>query len=51
MDLTLAFSRVLRIAWRVFTKGISRDEARRQVRVSGDLELGLHLLATIAIVA
>jgi hypothetical protein len=39
------------IAWRVFTKGISRDEARRQVRVSGDLELGLHLLATIAIVA
>ena len=39
------------IAWRVFTKGISRDEARRHVRVSGDLELGLHLLATIAIVA
>jgi hypothetical protein len=35
----------------VFTKGISRDEARGHVRVSGDLELGLHLLATIAIVA
>jgi uncharacterized protein (TIGR03083 family) len=39
------------IAWRVFTKGISRDEAHAQVHVSGDPELGLHLLATIAIVA
>jgi uncharacterized protein (TIGR03083 family) len=39
------------IAWQVFTKGISRDAARGQVRVSGDPELGLHLLSTIAIVA
>jgi len=39
------------IAWRVFTKGISRDEALGQVRVSGDQALGLHLLDTIAIVA
>jgi uncharacterized protein (TIGR03083 family) len=39
------------LAWRVFTKGISRDDARGQVRVSGDPELGLHLLSTVAIVA
>jgi uncharacterized protein (TIGR03083 family) len=38
------------IAWRIFTKGISRDAAARQVRVSGDADLGLHVLETIAIV-
>jgi uncharacterized protein (TIGR03083 family) len=38
------------IGWRVFTKGISRDAAAAQVHVSGDSELGLHLLTTIAIV-
>jgi uncharacterized protein (TIGR03083 family) len=38
------------IAWRVFTKGISREDAVRQVRVSGDLDLARHVLETIAIV-
>ena len=38
------------IAWRIFTKGISRAEAAPQVRVDGDAELGAHFLATIAIV-
>jgi hypothetical protein len=38
------------IAWRIFTKGISRVEAAQQVRVAGDAELGSHILATIAIV-
>jgi uncharacterized protein (TIGR03083 family) len=38
------------IAWRVFTKGITRDAAREQVRVTGDETLGLHALSTLAIV-
>ena len=38
------------IAWRIFTKGISRDSARSQLRVSGDAELGWHVLGMIAIV-
>ncbi|HET6956457.1 MAG TPA: maleylpyruvate isomerase N-terminal domain-containing protein [Vicinamibacterales bacterium] len=38
------------IAWRIFTKGISRTEAAPQVRVDGDAGLGSHILATIAIV-
>jgi uncharacterized protein (TIGR03083 family) len=39
------------IAWRIFTKGISRDSAMSQVQVSGDTELGLHILGMISIVA
>ena len=39
------------IAWRVFTRGIDRDVARAQVTVSGEHELGLHVLEMIAIVA
>jgi uncharacterized protein (TIGR03083 family) len=38
------------IAWRIFTKGIGRESARSQVKVSGDSELGLHVLSMIAIV-
>ncbi len=38
------------IAWRIFTKGIDRESARRQLRVSGDAALGLHILNTIAII-
>ncbi|HEV2522960.1 MAG TPA: hypothetical protein VGT24_11310 [Candidatus Acidoferrales bacterium] len=38
------------IAWRIFTKGISREEARQQVSVSGDAEIGLHVLDMISIV-
>jgi len=38
------------IAWRIFTKGISRTEAAPHVRVDGDAGLGSHILATIAIV-
>jgi uncharacterized protein (TIGR03083 family) len=38
------------IAWRIFTKGISREEARTQVRVSGNEEVGLHILKMISIV-
>lgn len=38
------------IAWRIFTKGIDREAARAQVRVSGDAEIGLHILNLVAIV-
>jgi uncharacterized protein (TIGR03083 family) len=39
------------IAWRIFTKGIAREEARGQVRVTGDAALGGHVLDMLAIVA
>jgi hypothetical protein len=38
------------IAWRIFTKGIGRDAAAEQVSVSGDADLGGHVLGMIAIV-
>jgi uncharacterized protein (TIGR03083 family) len=38
------------IAWRIFTKGISRGEAEAQVRVNGNVKLGLHILNMISIV-
>jgi uncharacterized protein (TIGR03083 family) len=38
------------IAWRVFTKGISYEEARTHVRVTGDGLMGFHILRMISIV-
>jgi hypothetical protein len=38
------------IAWRIFTKGIARGAAAQQVRVSGDADLGGHMLRMITIV-
>jgi len=38
------------IAWRIFTKGISPEEAGAQVQVSGDPETGLHILGMKSIV-
>jgi hypothetical protein len=38
------------IAWRIFTKGILREDARAKVQASGDTELGLHILDMISIV-
>jgi hypothetical protein len=38
------------IAWRIFTKGISREDARARVTVTGDAALGGHVLAMLAIV-
>jgi uncharacterized protein (TIGR03083 family) len=38
------------IAWRVFTKGIDRSEAARRVETTGDRELAMRVLETIAIV-
>lgn len=39
------------IAWRLFTKGISQEEARHHVHVTGDEVLGLHLLKLLSIMA
>ena len=38
------------IAWRIFTKGIAAEEARPQIRVSGDETIGCHILKMISIV-
>jgi len=38
------------IAWRIFTKGIAYEEARIQVQVTGDSDVGLHILKMISIV-
>jgi uncharacterized protein (TIGR03083 family) len=38
------------IAWRIFTKGISRDAARTQIQFAGDSELGLRILGMVSIV-
>src|SRR2546427_2893697 len=39
------------IAWRIFTKGIDRESALRQVKIIGDTKLGQHVLGMISIVA
>jgi uncharacterized protein (TIGR03083 family) len=38
------------IAWRIFTKAITREAAKSQVRVTGDAEIGLHVLGMVSIV-
>lgn len=38
------------IAWRLFTKGMRRDAAKAQVVVSGDAQLGSHILTMISII-
>jgi uncharacterized protein (TIGR03083 family) len=38
------------IAWRIFTKGVAREEAREHVDVNGDAALGYHVLNMLAIV-
>ncbi|MEL6252083.1 MAG: maleylpyruvate isomerase N-terminal domain-containing protein [Bacteroidota bacterium] len=39
------------IAWRIFTKGISRDEAKQKVKIIGDFALGEKILDMIAVMA
>ena len=38
------------IAWRIFTKGISKESAKEQVELTGDIELASHILSMISIV-
>ena len=40
-----------KIAWRIFTKGISRDEAAAEVNISGRRELGEPILSMLAVMA
>lgn len=37
--------------WRLFTKGIDKEQARMSVRIEGDEELGEKVLETVAIIA
>lgn len=39
------------VAWRLFTKGIPREEARQAARLSGDSALGERALDTVSILA
>jgi uncharacterized protein (TIGR03083 family) len=39
------------IAWRIFTKGISRQEAAARVGITGDERLGRHILSMLAVMA
>ena len=39
------------IAWRIFTKGIDRESALSQIKITGDTELGQHVLGMISVVA
>ena len=38
-------------AWRMFTKGLARDEARRRSEVTGDAALAEPLFSMLAIIA
>jgi uncharacterized protein (TIGR03083 family) len=38
-------------AWRIFTRGLSKDAAQHQVEVIGDQSLGLKVLDTVSIIA
>jgi chromosome segregation and condensation protein ScpB len=39
------------LAWRVFTKGILKDEARELVEIRGNQGLGEKILETVSIIA
>ena len=38
-------------AWRLFTKGISKTEARHHANLVGDSQLAKQMLATVSIIA
>ena len=38
------------IAWRIFTKGIDRESAAARVTVTGDRDLGVHVVGMVAII-
>ena len=39
------------VAWRMFTKGISRKEAEKHVRISGKINLGIKIFDMLAVMA
>lgn len=40
-----------KIAWRLFTKGLDRDLAMREIKISGDQSLGSYILNMVAVMA
>jgi hypothetical protein len=38
-------------AWKLFTKGLSGDEAARSVTIEGDASMGEPILSTVAVMA
>jgi hypothetical protein len=38
-------------AWKLFTKGLSPEQARRSISLDGDLRLGQPMLGALAIMA
>lgn len=40
-----------RIAWRIFTKGISKNEALKKIIIKGNQSLGIHIVDMLAIMA
>ena len=39
------------IAWRAFTRGLSRNNVESQVKILGDQPLGTKILDTVSIIA
>ena len=39
------------VAWRLFTRGMARDEAVRRVRLKGDRDLAARVLELVSIIA
>ena len=39
------------VAWKLFSKGLDRESARRSVRIEGDPRLGQPVLGTLAVMA
>lgn len=39
------------IAWKIFTKGVSPTEAQKHAQISGDVDLGITALSSVAILA
>jgi chromosome segregation and condensation protein ScpB len=37
--------------WRLFTKGVNKEQARAQTIIEGDQKLGEKLLETVSIIA
>jgi hypothetical protein len=38
-------------AWKLFSKGLSRDDARKRVRIQGERLLGQPVLGSLAVMA
>lgn len=39
------------LAWRLFTKGVAKEEARKRVKITGDASLALKALDTVSVIA